>query len=78
MINNYTNKTLTALNNQMSLVREVLERYTEDEAGEEQKEKYAHMSDDEIITLLTNTLMTCSNYEDFETDLIINFDYSNY
>ena len=69
---------LIALNNQMSLVCEVLERYTEDEAGEKQKEKYNHMSDDEIITLLTNTLMTCSSYEDFETDLIINFDMNNY
>lgn len=73
-----TDKMLLALENQLSLVHEVLERYTDDETGQEQKEKYKNMKNDDLINLLTNTLLTCSSYEDFETDLIINFDYSNY
>ena len=66
------------LKKQIALVDSILDRYTNDEAGEQQLEKYNSMSDTEIINLLTNTLITCSSWEDFETDLIINFDYNNY
>lgn len=66
------------LQKQIALVDSILDRYTDDEAGENQLDKYNAMSDFEIINLLTNTLTTCSSWEDFETDLIINFDYNNY
>ena len=66
------------LQKQIDLVDDVLTRYTDDETGQEQKQKYEEMQPTDKISLLTNTLLTCSSYEDFETDLIINFDYNNY
>lgn len=66
------------LQKQIELVDDVLTRYTDDEIGQEQKQKYEEMQPTDKISLLTNTLLTCSSYEDFETDLIINFDYNNY
>lgn len=72
------NKLHQVLDNQISLVNEVLIRYTEDEAGENQKQKFLDMTDIDKLSLLTNTLISCANWEDFETDLVINFDYNNY
>ena len=72
------NKLHQVLDNQLSLVNEVLIRYTEDEVGENQKQKFLDMSDIDKLSLLTNTLISCANWEDFETDLVINFDYNNY
>lgn len=72
------NKLHQVLENQLSLVNEVLIRYTEDEAGENQKQKFLDMTDIDKLSLLTNTLISCANWEDFETDLVINFDYNNY
>ena len=66
------------LETQISLVNDVLTRYVRDEAGESQKQKYMEMTWEDKISLLTNTLSICANWEDFETDLIVNFDYSNY
>lgn len=67
-----------ALKNQEYIIDTILIRYIEDEAGENQKEKYYKMKTSDKINLLTNTLMTCANWSDFETDVIINFDYNNY
>lgn len=72
------NKLHQVLENQISLVNEVLIRYTEDEVGENQKQKFLDMTDIDKVSLLTNTLISCANWEDFETDLVINFDYNNY
>ena len=72
------NKLHQVLENQLSLVNEVLIRYTEDEVGENQKQKFLDMTDIDKLSLLTNTLISCANWEDFETDLVINFDYNNY
>ena len=72
------NKLHQVLENQLSLVNEVLIRYTEDEVGENQKLKFLDMTDVDKLSLLTNTLISCANWEDFETDLVINFDYNNY
>lgn len=68
----------TCLENQLSIVNDILTRYVNDEAGESQKQKYIDMNWEDKISLLTNTLVSCSSWEDFETDLVINFDYSNY
>lgn len=67
-----------ALDNQIGLVNEVLSRYVDDEVGQNQKEKFETMSWEDKISLLTSTLVSCSSWEDFETDLVTNFDYSNY
>lgn len=72
------NKLHQVLENQISLVNGVLIRYTEDEVGENQKQKFLDMTDIDKVSLLTNTLISCANWEDFETDLVINFDYNNY
>ena len=66
------------LQQQIALVDDVLTRYTEDEAGESQKEKYNEMTDNEKINLITNTMLNCADWCDFDTDLVINFDYNNY
>lgn len=71
-------KTKIDLDAQVKLVDDILKRYIEDEAGKGQKEKYKKMSYYEKITLLTNTLYNCSSWEDFETEMVVNFDYSNY
>lgn len=67
-----------ALGDQITIVIDILFRYTEDEAGQNQKEKFRSMTWEDMISLLTNTLVSCSSWEDFETDLVINFDYNNY
>lgn len=71
-------RTKIDLDAQVKLVDDILTRYIEDEVGKEQKEKYKKMSYYEKITLLTNTLYNCSSWEDFETEMVVNFDYSNY
>lgn len=68
----------TCLENQLSIVNDILTRYVNDEVGESQKQKYIDMNWEDKISLLTNTLVSCSSWEDFETDLVTNFDYSNY
>lgn len=68
----------TCLENQLSIVNDILTRYVNDEVGESQKQKYIDMNWEDKISLLTNTLVSCTSWEDFETDLVVNFDYSNY
>lgn len=60
---------------QLSLVNDVLERYTDDEAGQNGKIVYLGMSDIDKLALLTYTLNHTSNWEDFESELVINFDF---
>lgn len=71
-------KLYKVLESQITLVNEVLIRYTEDEVGENQKQKFLDMTGIDKLSLLTNTLISCANWDDFETDLVINFDYNNY
>ena len=66
------------LENQVKIVDEILNRYINDEAGELQKDKYEAMDDLEKVSLLTNTLVSCPCWDDFETEIVINFDYNNY
>ena len=67
-----------ALQNQIYIIDDILTRYVNDEAGETEKGKYNKMLISDKINLLTNTLLNCANYEDFEADVIINFNYNNY
>lgn len=62
----------------INIVDDILTRYTEDEAGEQQKEIYQAMTNEQKLQLLANTINNTSSYEDFETSLVINFDYRNY
>ena len=72
------NKLNILLKHQVNLVEDVLSRYVNDEVGGSQKDKYEAMSDLDKISLLTNALNTCPCWDDFETELVINFDYNNY
>ena len=63
---------------QVALVDEVLTIYTEDEAGQNSRDSYLKMDAVDKLSLLTYTLEHCSNFEDFETELVINFDYNCY
>lgn len=74
----FDEKIKNALQNQVNIIDDILTRYVNDEAGEAQKEKYNKMLISDKINLLTNTLLNCSCYEDFEADIVINFDYNNY
>lgn len=67
-----------ALQNQVYIIDDILTRYVNDEAGEAQKAKYNKMLISDKINLLTNTLLNCASYDDFEADIVINFDYNNY
>ena len=67
-----------ALQNQAAIIDGILTRYTEDETGESQKQKYNKMTITDKVNLLTSTLLTCADWCDFEADVIINFDYNNY
>lgn len=71
-------RTRADLDSQVKLVDDILTRYIEDEAGQGQKEQYEKMSYYEKITLLTNTLYNCASWEDFETEMVVNFNYYNY
>lgn len=66
------------INKQVFIVDDILTRYTQDEAGESQKQKFNDMSVRDKISLLTNTMLSTNSYEDFETSLVINFDMGNY
>jgi len=62
----------------VAVVDDILTRYTNDEAGQGQKKQYKTMTEAEKLTLFVNTVLTCADWCDFETDLVINFDYNNY
>ena len=71
-------KIMGCLETQISIVNDILLRYVNDEVGESQKRKFMDMTWEDKISLLTNTLTSCTSWEDFETDLVINFDYNRY
>ncbi len=71
-------KIKSAIYKQVELVDEVLTRYTNDEAGENSKEQYDKMTLEDKFNLLTNTLISCADWCEFETELVVNFDYGNY
>lgn len=62
----------------IDLVDDLLQRYTDDEVGEEQKEKYQKLTKDQKINLLESTISIYGINEDIETNLIICFDFGNY
>lgn len=63
---------------QCTIVDTILARYTSDEAGLDYRNKWLNMSDEQKMDLLTFTIETCSDWGDFETDLIVNFDMGCY
>lgn len=78
MTNQEISKILIAIDKQVDFVDYVLSRYTDDEAGESQKDKYNKMTTIDKINILSNTIHNCDRYEDLEIDLVINFDMGNY
>lgn len=66
------------MNDLIEIVNEILERYTDDEVGQAYKSKYEEMTNEQKLQLLANTINSAASWEDFETDLVINFDYCNY
>lgn len=63
---------------QVCIVDEILDRYTLDEAGEGSRYAFIEMSDIQKLKLLTFTMENCPDWSDFETELVINFDYGRY
>lgn len=62
-------------------IDDILTLYTDDEAGEKQKQKYKEMTNTQKINLFYNTLYYSESIRDFDTfrtDIVINFDYNNY
>ena len=64
-------------------VRDLLDRYTTDESGEQSRDKFNDLGDLDILQLIVNTIKSGSSdleqlRDDFETNIIINFDYNNY
>ena len=62
----------------MEIVNNILERYTNDEAGQAGKEDYKNMNNIQKVMLFDNALQMTKDLDDFDTNVIINFDYSNY
>ena len=63
---------------QCTIVDTILSRYTSDEAGESEREAWLNMSEEQKMGLLTFTIENCSDWSDFETDLVINFNYRRF
>lgn len=63
---------------QCTIVDTILSRYTSDEAGESEREAWLNMSEEQKMALLTFTIENCSDWSDFETDLVINFNYRRF
>ena len=67
-------------------VRDLLDRYTSDEAGMNSRDKFEDIKDNDValLQLFYNTISGFENKDlgtlrdDFETNIIINFDYNNY
>jgi hypothetical protein len=72
------NKLYNTLSSQLDIVNELLSRYVEDEVGMGSKQRYEDMTDIDKISLLTNTLLNCTDWCDFETQMVINFDMGCY
>ena len=65
-------------NTMIDWVDDTLELYTDDELGNWGKEDFQAMTDKQKITLFENAKMMTDDTEDIDTNIIINFDYSNY
>lgn len=65
-------------NTMISWVNDTLELYTDDELGNWGKEDFQAMTDNQKITLFENAKMMTDDTEDIDTNIVINFDYSNY
>ncbi len=67
-------------------VDDLLDRYTTDELGKEERQKYLDMDDNDKLQLICNELYyhfdkqeDINNImEDLDTNLVISFDYNNY
>lgn len=67
-------------------VDDLLDRYTQDEVGLQQRDKYLSMGDLDKIGLFLNTFyQEIDNdrdmetiMDDLDTNIVINFDYNNY
>lgn len=74
------------IDNIIENVRDLLDRYTSDESGASQRAKYVDIYDNDLdlLQLFYNTISDFEGKDletlrdDFETQLIINFDYNNY
>lgn len=62
-------------NSVIDYVNDTLERYTDDEVGENQKDFYLAMNDKQKLELFENTLDINKDIDNFETDLVVCFDY---
>lgn len=67
-------------------VNDLLDRYTTDEIGKEERQKYLDMDDNDKLQLICNELYYHFDkqedinkiMEDLDTNLVISFDYNNY
>lgn len=62
----------------IDLIDDLLKRYTDDEVGKDQKEKYQKMTTEQKIKLLENTIDNFGIDEDIETNIVICFDFGSY
>ena len=68
----------------IDMVRDELDRYTTDEIGLNSRDKFEDMQDLDFLQLFINTMRndeykTLDDIRDnFNVDLVINFDYNNY
>lgn len=63
---------------QCTIVDVILAHYISDEEGSYLRNRWYDMSEEQKMTLLTYTLETCSDWEDFEADLVVNFEKGLY
>ena len=71
------------IDNLIEDVRDLLDRYTSDESGEHSRDEFNELGDLDILQLIVNTIENGASdlerlRDDFDTDVIINFDYHNY
>lgn len=65
-------------NTMIDWVNDTLELYTDDEVGDWGKEEFKSMNNEQKIKLFENAKMMTDDTDDIDTNIIINFDYSNY
>lgn len=64
--------------NKVDIVNDILRRYTDDEVGQAGKDDYLAMNNIQKVMLFDNALQMTNDLDDFDTNVVINFDYSNY
>lgn len=70
----------------LDYVDDLLDRYTNDEVGENQREEYQNMSDDDKLVLILSTIYKEVGKSDdineildnLDINIVVNFDFSNY